>query len=60
MLVEEFEREREHLVGVLVGLQVPELVLEVAQWNDGLRHCAMAARAANLVEVLPHELACVA
>ena len=60
MLVEELERELEHLVGELLGLQVAELLLERPERDDGLGHRAMAAGAADVVEVLPHELAGVA
>jgi hypothetical protein len=56
VLVEELEGEAQDLVGELVGLQVAELLFEGANRHDGLRHGAMAAGAADVVEVLAHEL----
>src|SRR6266850_4574152 len=60
VLVQELERQRQDLAGELVGLQVAVLVTEPAQRHHGLCHRAMAAGAADVREVLPHELARVA
>ena len=60
VLVQELEREVEDLVRELIGLKIPELIAEGAQRHHGLGHRAMAACAADVVEVLPDELAGVA
>src|SRR5438045_3533840 len=57
MLVQELEREHQHLFRELICRQVAELVLERLQRNDRLGHRSKAAGAADVGEVLAHELA---
>src|SRR6185503_4906730 len=60
VLVEELERHGEDALGKPFGLQVAKLGAERGQRDDGLRHRAMAAGAADIGEIFPDELAGVA
>src|SRR5688500_5625164 len=57
VLVEELEGQVQHLVGELGGLEVAELGAEGRERNARLGHRAVTTGAADVVEILPHELA---